>query len=339
MMPTKDPLATLFCSMYCDTGRATHMLQRCGVGAEHLNPRQAASVFWTEAFALADRLGLLPKLVNIALADKSVAAFHGQLRTAWQEREKATKTCTESATVLNERASVPWNWCPRCKQTVDDDMRTGEFRDGSEGTCLGCKTVYVAVAYQDDSWALVPREESNLATVGEADVIARRAGQNGPRLMPVGSAAASMTEDEIDEFERDASTAPDAWPNPLTRRLAAEVRALRAEVARIPGLEQANREAHQAIANAKTETMRLRGDLAARPIGTDTDIGAHARERLSIILPHLKAAAANAVKTIPGGQVLLAIIAKSADGSGQITCDFESATFLSDLETLVLGAQ
>lgn len=55
----------------------------------------------------------------------------------------------------------PWNWCPRCKQTVDDDMRTGEFRDGSEGTCLGCGTVYVAVAYSDDHWALVSREEND----------------------------------------------------------------------------------------------------------------------------------------------------------------------------------
>ena len=50
-----------------------------------------------------------------------------------------------------------WNWCSRCGCSVDDDMRTGEFRDGSEGTCLGCGTVYVAEAMTDGSWGF--REE------------------------------------------------------------------------------------------------------------------------------------------------------------------------------------
>lgn len=54
---------------------------------------------------------------------------------------------------------TPWNWCQKCEQTVDDDMRTGEFRDGSEGTCIGCKTVYVAYLMTDESWALVPADE------------------------------------------------------------------------------------------------------------------------------------------------------------------------------------
>lgn len=45
-----------------------------------------------------------------------------------------------------------WNWCSRCGCSVDDDMRTGEFRDGSEGTCLGCGTVYVAEAMTDGLW-------------------------------------------------------------------------------------------------------------------------------------------------------------------------------------------
>lgn len=98
---TKDPLATLFCSMYGDTARATFALQRIGVGAEHLNPRQAAATFWREAFALVDRLGLLPRLVEHALADKSVAAFHGALRDAWEEREKAAQTDI-LATVLDD---------------------------------------------------------------------------------------------------------------------------------------------------------------------------------------------------------------------------------------------
>lgn len=45
-----------------------------------------------------------------------------------------------------------WNWCSRCGCSVDDDMRTGEFRDGSEGACIGCGTVYVAEAMTDGSW-------------------------------------------------------------------------------------------------------------------------------------------------------------------------------------------
>ncbi len=51
-----------------------------------------------------------------------------------------------------------WNWCSRCGQDVDDDMRTGEFRDGSEGTCLGCGTVYVAEAFTDGSWSFTERD-------------------------------------------------------------------------------------------------------------------------------------------------------------------------------------
>lgn len=52
-----------------------------------------------------------------------------------------------------------WNWCSRCGCSVDDDMLTGEFRDGSEGTCIGCGTVYVAVALTDGSWAFHERED------------------------------------------------------------------------------------------------------------------------------------------------------------------------------------
>lgn len=54
---------------------------------------------------------------------------------------------------------IPWNWCPTCKSHVDDDMRTGAFFDGSTGTCMGCRTVYVAVAWQDGSWSLVPADD------------------------------------------------------------------------------------------------------------------------------------------------------------------------------------
>jgi hypothetical protein len=48
---------------------------------------------------------------------------------------------------------VPWNWCHKCETTVDGDM-TGEWHDGSEGTCFGCRTVYHAVWFGEDSWSL-----------------------------------------------------------------------------------------------------------------------------------------------------------------------------------------
>ena len=69
---------------------------------------------------------------------------------------------------------------------------------------------------------------------------------------------------------------------------------------------------------------------------TDASLEARAAlQRMTIILPHIQTAARDAAKATPGGRVLLAIIAKAADGSGRITCDFESGEFLADLESLV----
>jgi hypothetical protein len=64
---------------------------------------------------------------------------------------------------------TPWNWCPKCEQTVDDDMRTGEFRDGSEGTCLGCRTVYTAYSMTDGSWSLIPASNKRDCETCEGD--------------------------------------------------------------------------------------------------------------------------------------------------------------------------
>ncbi len=510
---TKDPLATLFCSMYSDTGRATHMLQRCGVGAEHVNPRQAASVFWTEAFALADRLGLLPKLVALALADKSVAAFHWQLRAAWEEREKTEKKCAESDTTVAddwppariaealercERATPDWidgshveepralasranphdsllmldrdgmaifaraEDCafavaaradlPSALRAIKrlsrpvltaDDITQAErrsvhlsapekaayflrcMRDMSATISRNAESADGVAAQRYEARAEVQLRDNIMRAAKEWARAAslgcprdcspaekeRRMGRAEKELLDaVRASSRGESRGELDEstsygwarqalrpvqdvvelhryeqaLDKVASAVREAWahrklhaPTSATvdrvterelaatrallteaattlgedahlvhsavdvfERLATEVCALRSDVARMPGLEQANREAHQAIANAKTEAMRLRGDLAARPaIGADTAFGAPARERLSIILPHLRAAVADAAKSIPGGQVLLAVIAKSANGSGRIACDFESETFLSDLETLVRGAQ
>jgi len=58
------------------------------------------------------------------------------------------------APVAAVEPALPWDYCPKCKEQVGDDMRTGEWRDGSEGTCDGCDTVYHAVWYGDDFWRL-----------------------------------------------------------------------------------------------------------------------------------------------------------------------------------------
>lgn len=67
-------------------------------------------------------------------------------------------------------AERPWNWCASCGIDVQDDMRTGEFRDGSEGACFGCGTVYTAVAWEDGSWSLLPPEHFD-SDAGTADSV------------------------------------------------------------------------------------------------------------------------------------------------------------------------
>jgi len=86
---TTPTIREVLLGAYSDVSRATFALQRCGVGREHLNPNQAPAQFWTGAFDLVDKLGLLPRLVELALADKSIAAFHGQLRAAYAAHEEA----------------------------------------------------------------------------------------------------------------------------------------------------------------------------------------------------------------------------------------------------------
>jgi hypothetical protein len=173
---TKDPLATLFCSMYSDTGRATHMLQRCGIGAEHLNPRQAASAFWTEAFTLVDRLGLLPRLVMFALADKSVAAFRGQLQAAWEEREKTEKRCAEPATDADtwtpariaealarcDRATAgPWRWWTSCSFRRLSSDPTGKDGDVAYG-CIQHSDGHPDIAINDADMTFIAAARTDL---------------------------------------------------------------------------------------------------------------------------------------------------------------------------------
>jgi hypothetical protein len=60
-----------------------------------------------------------------------------------------------------------------------------------------------------------------------------------------------------------------------------------------------------------------------------------AKADLSIVVPHLRAAAKDALRRAkPGAVVKLAIIAKNPDGSGQVGADFECEEFIADLEAV-----
>ena len=66
-----------------------------------------------------------------------------------------------------------------------------------------------------------------------------------------------------------------------------------------------------------------------------TDTKQAARERLAIVLPHIRTAARQAVERAePGVVATLGIIAKNPDGSGQLSAEFELESFLADLELL-----
>lgn len=52
---------------------------------------------------------------------------------------------------------------------------------------------------------------------------------------------------------------------------------------------------------------------------------------LAALHPHLEIAAQMAAIKVPGSTVLLGVMAKRADGSGEVTCDFEAAGFIADI--------
>ena len=77
-------LAVVFAQAYRDTSRALAPLQRAGIAREMLNANQAARPFWEQSLDLADRLGLLPRVVEIATHDPTIAAFHTRIASAYE---------------------------------------------------------------------------------------------------------------------------------------------------------------------------------------------------------------------------------------------------------------
>ena len=77
-------LVTVLAQAYSDPVRGLAPLQRAGIAREHLHTNQAARPFWAHALDLAERLGLLQRVVEIATADPTIAAFHRPISLAYE---------------------------------------------------------------------------------------------------------------------------------------------------------------------------------------------------------------------------------------------------------------
>lgn len=67
---------------------------------------------------------------------------------------------------------------------------------------------------------------------------------------------------------------------------------------------------------------------------------AEARDRLTKALPHMMEAVMRAeAEGQPGAHVSFAIVTRSPDGSGKVTCELECREFLADVATLIDGIE
>lgn len=77
-------LVTVLAQAYSDPVRALIPFQRAGIAREHLHTNQAARPFWEQSLDLAERLGLLQRVVEIATTDPTIAAFHRPISLAYE---------------------------------------------------------------------------------------------------------------------------------------------------------------------------------------------------------------------------------------------------------------
>ena len=77
-------LVTVLAQAYSDPVRGLAPLQRAGIAREHLHTNQAARPFWEQSLDLAERLGLLQRVVEIATTDPTIAAFHRPISFAYE---------------------------------------------------------------------------------------------------------------------------------------------------------------------------------------------------------------------------------------------------------------
>ena len=77
-------LVTVLAQAYSDPVRGLAPLQRAGSAREHLHTNQAARPFWEQSLDLAERLGLLQRVVDIATTDPTIAAFHRPISLAYE---------------------------------------------------------------------------------------------------------------------------------------------------------------------------------------------------------------------------------------------------------------
>jgi hypothetical protein len=99
-------LVAVFAQAYLDTSRALAPLQRAGIAREMLNANQAARPFWAESLDLADRLGLLPRVVEIATHDPTIAAFHTRIASAYEAHLAEQAAAAASPTPIDPGSPV-----------------------------------------------------------------------------------------------------------------------------------------------------------------------------------------------------------------------------------------
>jgi len=99
-------LVAVFAQAYLDTSRALAPLQRAGIAREMLNASQAARPFWEQSIDLADRLGLLPRVVEIATHDPTIAAFHTRIASAYEAHLAEQAAAAASPTPIDPGSPV-----------------------------------------------------------------------------------------------------------------------------------------------------------------------------------------------------------------------------------------
>ena len=99
-------LASRFAQAYSDPIRGLAPLQRAGIAREHLHTNQAARPFWAHALDLAERLGLLQRVVDIATTDPTIAAFHRPISLAYEAHLTEQAAAAASPTPIDPGSPV-----------------------------------------------------------------------------------------------------------------------------------------------------------------------------------------------------------------------------------------
>lgn len=157
-------LVTVLAQAYRDTSRALIPLQRAGIAREMLNANQAARPFWEQSIELAERLGLLQRVVEIATTDATIAAFHRPIALAYEAH------LTEQAADAAPHSTLP---PPLDPGGPDDDAIAAAYargRDDERRRCTRHAHILAALAFA--------------GAVGYPDVLATAEAISGGKAAP-----------------------------------------------------------------------------------------------------------------------------------------------------------